>query len=411
MTTNRPNYKNALSVFFLSAAACLIYAISSGIRSSYGIMLGAIAENSGVSYSSISFVLAVGQLVYGVMQPLFGIVALKKSNPFVLSCGVLLMVAGLLTIPFCKSLWMLMLSLGIILPSGMGALSFGIIMGAVTPKLSAGSVSTVSGFVNASTGIGSTVLAPAIQFMLAFGGIGGAMLFLSAPTLVLLPVSLWLCSSKIQSVEPASRSGERNIPLRDLFSQALRSPTYRFLAIGFFTCGFHMAIIQTHLFTQITAYGLSEKTAAFAFSIYGIASMAGPVLVGVLCSRVRMQRVLGCLYGSRCFIVLFFLLAPKNLFTVYAVTALLGLTGTSTVVPTAGLVGRTFGAAKLATLYGLVIFIHQIGSFFSAWLGGGCAALTGSYTLIWCISAAFSVVAAVASFCIEGKGEQKTAGA
>jgi MFS family permease len=389
-------------VFSLSAAACLIYAVSSGIRGSYGIMLGALAASSGVSYSSVSFVLAVGQLVFGVMQPVFGVVALKKSNLFVLCCGVLLMLAGLLTIPFCKSLWMLMLSLGVILPSGTGAISFGIIMGAVTPKLSAGNAFAVSGFVNASTGVGSTVLAPVIQFMIVLGGISGAMLFLSVPTLILLPASLWLCSSKTQSGGPALQPSERNIPLKALFSQALQSRAYRFLAVGFFTCGFHMAIIQTHLFTQITTYGLSEKTAAFAFSIYGITSMTGPVLVGILCGRVPMRRVLGCLYGSRSLIVLVFLLAPKNLFTVCAVTALLGLTGSSTVVPTSGLVGRAFGAAKLATLFGLVFFIHQIGSFFSAWLGGICAAMTGSYTLIWCISAVFSVVAAAASFRIQG---------
>jgi predicted MFS family arabinose efflux permease len=398
MTANRSHYENTLYVFFMSMAACLIYAVSSGIRSNYGIMLGAISKNSGISYSSVSFVLAVGQLVFGVMQPVFGVVALKKSNPFVLCCGVLLMVAGLLTIPFCKSLWLLMLSLGVILPSGTGALSFGIIMGAVTPKLSAGSASTLSGFVNASTGIGNTVLAPVIQFMIAFGGIGGAVFFLSVPTLILLPVSLWLCSSKTQSREPPLQPSERNIPLKALFSQALQSRTYRFLAVGFFTCGFHMAIIHTHLFTQITTYGLSKETAAFAFSIYGITSMAGPVIVGLLCSRVPMQWVLGCLYGSRGFIVLIFLLVPKNLFTVCAVTALLGLTGTSTVVPTSGLVGRAFGAAKLAMLFGLVFFIHQIGSFFSAWLGGISVTLTGSYTLIWCVCAAFSVVAAVASF-------------
>jgi predicted MFS family arabinose efflux permease len=391
-------------VFFLSAAACLIYTIGAGVRSSYGIMLGAISENSGVSYSFVSFVLAVGQLVFGVMQPVFGIVALKKSNPFVLSCGVLLMAAGLLMIPFCKSVWMLLLFLGIVLPSGTAAFSFGIIMGAVTPKLSAGSAAALSGLVNAGGGVGYIVFAPLIQFMIALGGLAGAMLFLSVPTLLLLPMSLWLCGSKnplsgsASSSGEALPSGEKDIPLKVLFSQALQSHTYRFLMIGFFTCGFQMAIIETHLFTQITAYGISEKTVAFAFFIYGIAAIAGSVLSGVLCGHVRMQRVLGCLYGSRSVIVLIFLLAPKNLFTVYAFMVFLGLTGNSTVIPTSGLVGREFGAAKLATLFGLVFFIHQIGSFFSAWLGGICAAMTGSYTLIWCISAVFSVVAAAASF-------------
>jgi predicted MFS family arabinose efflux permease len=392
---------NLLTVILLTMAACLIYAISAGIRSNYGIMLGAISENSGISYSAVSFVLAVGQLVFGVMQPVFGIVALKRSNLFVLGCGVALMAVGLLMLPFCRSIWMLLLFLGLVLPSGTGALSFGIIMGAVTPKLTASSASTVSGFVNASSGIGNTVLSPVIQALIASGGLIGAMLFLSVPTLILLPVSLWLCKSKAGQTGAAPLRKAESQPLRTLFSEALRNRTYWFLLVGFFTCGFHMAIIETHLYTQITTYGLSQRMAAYAFSIYGIAAIIGSILSGVICGRVQMRRVLGSLYGARCAIILIFLLVPKNLVTVCIFTALLGLTGSATVPPTSGLVSRTFGAAKLATLFGFVFFSHQIGSFFSAWLGGVSITVTGDYTFIWYTSAALCILASVVSFRIK----------
>ena len=130
MTLKNNTKKNLLSVILLTSAACLIYTINAGIRSNYGIMLNAISESSGMSYSSVSFVLAVGQLVFGVVQPIFGIIALKRSILFVLSCGILLITSGLLMIPFCKSMWTLLFFLGILLPSGTGALSFGIIMSA-----------------------------------------------------------------------------------------------------------------------------------------------------------------------------------------------------------------------------------------------------------------------------------------
>ena len=394
------NYKHPLFIVLLTIAACLIYAISAGIRSNYGIMLRAISQNSGISYSSISFVLAVGQLVFGIMQPVFGVIALKKSNPFVLSCGVLLTVAGLLIIPFCKSVWMLLLFLGILLPSGTGALSFGIIMGAITAKLSENIASTVSGFVNASSGVGNTVLSPVLQTLIAGGSLFGAMLFLSVPTLILLPVSLWLCRPIPDQTQKKTQSTpEKNIPLKSLFLEALHNRTYQFLMIGFFTCGFYMAIIETHLYTQITTYGFSEKIAAYAFSIYGIFTMIGSVLSGVLCSRIQMRWVLGCLYGLRSIIVLFLVL-PKTLSTICAFTALLGLTGNATVSHTSGLISRTFGAAKLATLFGFVFFVHQIGSFLSACLGGISISATGSYTLIWCMCALLCVLASFVSFCI-----------
>lgn len=392
--------KKTFSPVLLASAACFMYAVNAGIRSNYGIMLDAISTNSGLSYSSVSFVLAVGQLVFGAMQPVFGIVALKRSNLFVLCCGALLMAGGLMVIPFCRSMWALMLSLGVLLPSGTGAVSFGIIMGAVTPKLPENRASTVSGFVNASSGVGNTLLSPVIQALIAGGGLIGAMAFLSVPTLLILPLSVWICRLKTERGDAPPHETPENVRIGALFADALRSRTYLFLMIGFFTCGFHMAIIETHLFSQITTYGFSRETAAYAFSIYGVSTMAGSVLSGVLCGRTPMQRVLGFQYAARCAIIALFLAAPKTLPVICVFTALLGLTGSATVPPTAGLVSRTFGAAKLATLFGFVFFVHQIGSFFSAWLGGVCLSVTGSYTPIWCAAAALGVLASAVSFLI-----------
>ena len=67
--------------------ACLFYAVNGGIRCNYGLFRGAVSDNSGVDYASISLILAVAQLSFGVMQPVFGALALKKTNTFVLGCG------------------------------------------------------------------------------------------------------------------------------------------------------------------------------------------------------------------------------------------------------------------------------------------------------------------------------------
>lgn len=127
----------------------------------------------------------------------------------------------------------------------------------------------------------------------------------------------------------------------------------------------------------------------------------GCVLSGVACSRIQMKPVLGFLYGLRCIIVLTFFLVPKTLVTICAFTILLGLTGNATVPPTSGLVSCVFGAAELATLFGIVFLAHQIGSFFSAWFGGICASATGDYTLVWGASALLSALASFVSFHIK----------
>lgn len=381
----------------LTLAGGMVYAVNVGIHSNYGILLGAITQSSGVSYASVSFVLAVAQLMYGIAQPLFGVVAMRRSTLFALSCGAVLTAAGLLLIPLCTSLWALLLCLGILLPAGLGALAFGLVMGVITPQVPQRQIGVVSGIVTASSGIGNSVLSPAIQAMLAAAGLMGAMVFLSVPTLFLLPVCVWMCRS---GAVAAQGTAQPKVRMKDLFTEALHSRTYLCLIAGFFTCGFHMAIIETHLYTQFTSYGIADKSAALAFSVYGVATILGAILSGALCSRFRMKQVLTALYSLRAVAAVLFFLAPKTLLSVFAFAAFLGVTGNATVPPTSGLVERTFGAAKLGTLFGFVFFCHQIGSFFSAWLGGVCADATDGYALIWTADILLCALAAVASFVI-----------
>lgn len=127
-----------------------MYALGGGIRSNYGLLRGAIAASSGVDYAGVSFVLAAAQLAFGIMQPVFGAAAL------------------------CRGLLALLLCFGILMPAGLGAFSFGLIMGAVTPLLGEKRAAAVSGVINASSGLGSILLALVLRGTLdGFGLWGG----------------------------------------------------------------------------------------------------------------------------------------------------------------------------------------------------------------------------------------------
>ena len=142
----------------LIAAGCVLYMVSGGIRSNFGIIVQALADRTGNTYADISFAVAVGQLMYGVTQPFFGIVALKKGNGFVLTLGTLLMAVGLLLTTLAHSAFSLVLTVGLLFFSGTGAVCFGIIMGAISPVLGPRRASAASGILNASSGIGGSLL-------------------------------------------------------------------------------------------------------------------------------------------------------------------------------------------------------------------------------------------------------------
>ena len=379
----------------LIMAGCALYMVSGGIRSNFGIIVQALADRTGVSYADVSFAVAVGQLMYGVTQPVFGIVAMKKSNGFVLVMGTLMMAAGLLLTTLARSVVVLVVTVGLLFFTGTGAVCFGIIMGAISPVLGERRASAASGILNASSGIGGSLLSPLMQALQASLGIAKLLVILSVPVLVLLPICLW-----VTRVSAAPVVGKREqIDVLGRLKQALADPDYRRLMIGFGTCGFHMCIIQTHIFSQIVSYGIAERTASLAYTVFGLTTMAGSVLCGFLCQRLALKNVLWSLYGIRAVIVaVFMLLLPKTVFTVFLFIVILGLTGDATVTPTSEIVSRRFGPESLGFLFGITFVGHQIGGFISSWLGGVFIAQSGNYQAIWMFDIALCAIASAASY-------------
>lgn len=197
-------------------------------------------------------------------------------------------------------------------------------------------------------------------------------------------------------LEGADRSGCPE--LGDLLRRAFRDRGYLIVFTAFFTCGFHMAIIRTHLVSQMQHGGMTPAGTAGAFAVYGVAAMVGPVIAGRLSGHLPMRVVLAAAYGSRAVIVAAFFALPTSSVTLVGFAILLDLTGNSTAPPTSGIIEERSGAASLGTLFGAALLCHQVGALVSAWLGGVTATATGGYGLIWAIASVLSVAAAVGSW-------------
>ncbi|MCC8357717.1 MAG: MFS transporter [Oscillospiraceae bacterium] len=333
------------------AAACLVHGVMQGVHDNYGIMLSGLLETTGLDYASISFCIGVGALVYGFAQPLLGILALRKSNAFVILLGIVFTVTGLIITPLCRSFLPLLLFFGLVLPFGTTGLCFGIVMGAITPVLGERRAAAISGVIQASAGVGDALMSPGLQALIGRFGVQTAMGSLTVPFLIMIPVVLWLGRLNRKNTA-AERATEQRESLGHMIRSALRDRDYRLLVIGFSACGFNMSIIESHLFSQFLSYGIPGSAASLALTAYGIATMAGAAAVGFLGVKFRMKNILGSVYAMRVLISLGFLLLPKSTPFAFAATALLGLSGDSTVPPTSGLISKKFGAEKMAVLYG-----------------------------------------------------------
>lgn len=195
--------------------------------------------------------------------------------------------------------------------------------------------------------------------------------------------------------------------ISEMLREAFTSNQFMYLALAFFTCGFFMSIIETRLYPQLISYGFPGSEVAFLFTIYGIMGMIGPVIVGLLCSKINSKWVLGSTYGLRSVLIILFMLLPKNNLVVYAFVIGLGLVGNATVPPTTLLITKFFGSCKMPTLSGITMVFHQIGSAVSTWLGGILIRSSGSYNTIWLCGAVLSTIAAILCYIIKEHSNTK----
>ena len=394
------------TVLLVTVACMLLFMLNNGVRSNFGLISSAVRKHTGLPEETISFAVAIAQLLYGLSQPFFGILALKKSNSFVLGVGGILMGAGLLLIPFSSSAWMLLLSLGVLIGLAAGALAFGVVMGAATPAIGQKYAAAASGIINGGGGLGGAILAPYLQTMADHSLFSQGMIGLACVSACVVLLCIWL-NKKERSQSAGDPVTDKAPTIREMLHEAFTSSQFMHLALAFFTCGFFMAIIETYLYPQLISYGLSGSKVAFLFTIYGIMGMLGPVIAGFLCGKINLKWVLGTLYGLRPVLIILFLLLPKNNLVVYAFVIGLGLVGNATVPPTTLLIGKFFGNRKMPTLSGIAMVFHQVGSSVSTWLGGVFIRSSGSYHAIWLCGAA--VAAAAAVLCCTVKDEKSAA--
>jgi len=389
----------------LLLAAATMLMITMGVRQTTGLFLKPIHESTGVGIAALSFALAIGQFVWGAVQPIFGAVADKQGSTRILVAGGILLALGMALTPLMSTQWGFMFTLGLLTAAGAGAGSFSILIGATASRLAPERRSFAAGFINAGGSLGQFVFAPLVQMVITAAGWGMAMFGLAAASLLTLPLA-WPLRRKA-AVPAGTTSGSitavKEMTLREQVRIALRDRSYWLLHLGFFTCGFHIAFLVTHLPGEIALCGLQPSVAGVSIALIGLFNVAGSLVAGALGQRYRMKLILAVMYASRAVMIAIYLMSPPTPATFYIFAAALGFTWLATVPPTAGLIGKLFGPRYLGTLFGLTLLSHQIGGFFGAWLGGVAMEKLGDYTWMWYADIALALIAAAANLPIREK--------
>jgi predicted MFS family arabinose efflux permease len=201
--------------------------------------------------------------------------------------------------------------------------------------------------------------------------------------------------SNAPSNPPPTTTNSTAQSLRDAITQAFGHNSYWLLMAGFFVCGFHVAFVSVHLPPYLNDMGLSAQVASWSLALIGLFNVIGGYASGSLSARVSRRMLLVWIYLSRAVLFSLFLLLPISTTSALLFGAGMGLLWLSTVTPTMQLVGVMFGNRYLSTLFGFVFLSHQVGAFVGVWLGGVLYTATGSYNIVWWVSVALSLAAAL----------------
>ena len=369
--------------FLIISFGCLIALMCNGPRSSLGFFLTPMSTENHWGRDVFAFALAIQNLLWGIGQPIAGMIADRFGTIRVFCVGALMFALGLALMAHANSAPVLDLSAGMLIGFGLSGTSFMIIVATFGKLLPPEWRSLAYGFGTAAASFGQFLYSPlSVALIDSFGWQPTLMIF-AVSMLGIMPLSLALATSATRG-RGANEAAQQS--LWQALSEAFGQRSYVFLVLGFFTCGFQLAFITVHLPAYLVDRGLSATVGGWTLAVIGLFNIFGSLTYGWLSDRMPKRYLLSFNYFVRAVAIFVFISFPVTPFSAIVFGAIMGVVWLSVIPPTNGIIAVMFGTRWLGTLAGFAFLSHQIGGFLGAWLGGILFDRFGSYDPVWWLS-------------------------
>jgi MFS family permease len=382
---------------------CIIIMVSFAVRASYGVFQIPIAEEFGWLRAEFSLAIAIQNLAWGIGQPLFGAVAEKIGDRKAIILGALTYVAGLMlsagsTTPIEHQMYSWLVGFGV---AGTG---FGVVLAVVGRASSDDNRSMSLAIVTAAGSVGQIIGAPTAEWLLSFLSWQQVFVVFAGAVLALILTLPLMRSPQVASKQELEES------MGQILIRAFKDPSYTLIFLGFFSCGYQLAFVTAHFPAFVTEMcgpilpggalyniGITSTSAlgAIAISLIGAANVFGTLLAGWAGKRYSKKYLLAGIYAGRTVAAALFIMFPITPMSVIIFSVAMGSLWLATVPLTSGLVAHLYGLRYMGTLYGIVFFSHQLGSFLGVWLGGRMYDIYGDYTMVWWIGVGVGAFSAI----------------
>ncbi|TCT05560.1 MFS transporter [Aquabacter spiritensis] len=381
----------AASTVLVLCAGCLIATLTFGPRASAGFFLLPMSNEFGWGRDVFGLALAVQNLLWGLGSPFAGAIADRFGTVRVLCVGAVLYAAGIAMMSMATTPSLLQLSAGVMVGFGLSACSFNLVLAAFGKLLPERWRSIGFGAGTAAGSFGQFLFPPLATGLIAQVGWQETLLVFAAVVLLVIPLSFALATRGNAATSSAASPPQS---LTGALREAFNHPSYVFLVLGFFTCGFQLAFVTVHMPAYLADQGVTAAVGASTLALIGLFNIVGSLSAGAIATRFSRKYLLAAIYAGRGIAIAAFILVPTTPLSCLIFGAAIGLLWLSTVPPTSGLVMLMFGTRYMAMLYGFAFFSHQVGGFLGVWLGGVLYEATGSYGIVWWLSVALSFASA-----------------
>ena len=386
-------------------AASIVVIISLGIRQTFGLFYFDFNTDLDISISHFGFAMGLQLLLWGVFSPLFGVITDKYGGAVAIFIGFVFYLVGVLFFysGFNTGSYFT-LTIGVMIGIGLGSTAIGIPVSVVAKHFPASNRTIATGIVTCAGSFGYFVSPLLVRYSLVETGWENTLLYFCLLLGVGLVVSLFVSTPKI----PVGVNQENNQTAREALKEAFANKSFIYLTLGFFVCGWHIALVATHIPTYMADKGLPDWTPAMVLALIGVFNMAGTITSGYLATRYSKKKILSAIYLLRGVSIIYFIFLPPSIFNSVVFGVTFGFLWLSTVPPTNGIVAHIFGTKYVGLLYGIVFVSHQIGSFLGAYLGGVFYELNGNFDYAWYGSIALSLFAGLIHLPIVEKAIERT---
>ena len=371
-------------------AACTVVVISLGVRQTFGLFFFDFEIDLGCTQTEFGFAMGIQLFLWGLFGPIFGIITDKFGGAKAIFTGFLFYLAGIyLLINGPNQGFWFTFDIGILIGIGLGATAISIPVSIVAKHFPPETRSMATGVVTAVGSFGYFVSPMYTRYALLEYGWESTLAIFFVMIVIGLFVSLFITTP----MKDFSQTFENNQTAIQAIKEAFGNKSFNYLTLGFFVCGWHIALVATHIPMHIRDNGLAEWTAPAILALIGLFNILGTLTSGYLSSRISKKKLLSTIYLLRGVSLAFFIFMPASVISSLIFGITFGFLWLATVPPTNGIVSHIFGTKYLTLLYGFVFLSHQVGSFLGAYLGGLFHDLYGSLDYAWYISIALSLFA------------------